>query len=56
MSKPRRRRPSSSLFRAAWVADDVEAVASGNPSRVLQRARNVALGRLLGRAECWRWK
>ena len=55
---PRRRSVSSQLFRAARVADDVEAVASGNPKRMARRAKNVAVGRALGRAGFWRslWK
>jgi len=51
---PRRRSLSSKLFRAARIADDVEAVESGNPKRVARRARNVVVGRALGRAGVWR--
>jgi hypothetical protein len=50
----RRRSFSSQLFRAARVMDDVEAVGSGNPRRMTRRAKNVALGRALGRAGVWR--
>lgn len=50
----RRRSLSSQLFRAARIADDVEAVESGNPRRVARRARNVAVGRTLARAGFWR--
>lgn len=50
----RRRRLSGDLFRAARIADDVEAVGSGNPRRVGRRAKNIALGRLLGRMGVWR--
>jgi hypothetical protein len=52
---PRRRRLSSSLFRAARLADDAEALASGDPKRIARRAKNVGLGRLLGRGGFWRW-
>lgn len=52
---PRRRRLSSSPFRAARLADDVEALASGNPKRIRRRAKNVLLGRALGRGGFWRW-
>jgi len=45
---------SSQLFRAARVVDDVEAVASGNPKRMRRRAKNVIVGRALGRAGVWR--
>ena len=52
---PKRRRSlSSQLFRAARVADDMEAVASGNPKRMERRAGNVIVGRALGRAGVWR--
>jgi hypothetical protein len=50
----RRRSFSSQLFRAARVADDFEAVSSGKPKRVRRRAKNVVLGRTLGRAGFWR--
>ena len=58
MARRRKRSLSSQLFRAARVADDVEAVESGNPKRVERRAKNIALARLLGRAGVWRrlWK
>ena len=50
----RRRSLSSQLYRAARIANDVEAVESGNPKRVVRRARNVVVGRALGRAGLWR--
>jgi hypothetical protein len=50
----RKRSLSSQLFRAARIADDVEAVESGNPKRIARRAKNVVLGRALGRAGVWR--
>jgi hypothetical protein len=48
-------RLSSCLFRAARVARDVEAVASGKPRRVARRAKNIAVGRALQRVGFWRW-
>jgi hypothetical protein len=51
---PRRRSLNSQLFRAARVTDDVEAVASGEPRRMVRRVRNVAVGRALGKAGVWR--
>jgi hypothetical protein len=50
----RKRSLSAQLFRAARVVDDAEAVASGNPARMERRAKNVALGRALGRAGVWK--
>jgi hypothetical protein len=47
-------RLSSRLFRWARVATDVEALASGRPSRILRRGKNRVLGRLMGRAGIWR--
>jgi len=44
---PRRRSLSGQLFRAARVADDVEAIESGSPRRMARRAKNIALGRAL---------
>jgi hypothetical protein len=49
----RRRSLTSQLFRAARISDDL-AAASGNPRRIARRAKNVALGRTLGRAGFWR--
>jgi muconolactone delta-isomerase len=45
---------SSSLFRAARAARDIEVVSSGDPKRIARRARNKAVGRALGRAGVWR--
>ncbi len=46
-----------SLYKAARVANNVGAVTSGKPSRVARRAKNVALGRALGKAGAWRiWR
>ena len=50
----RRRSLVSDLYRAARIANDVSALASGNPRRISHRAKNVILGRALGRAGVWR--
>ena len=47
-------RLSRRLYRAARTTNDVEAVLSGNPDRILRRLRNKLVGRLLGRAGLWR--
>ena len=44
----------SDLYRVARTANTISAVASGNPRRISRRARNVILGRALGRAGVWR--
>jgi hypothetical protein len=51
----RRRSLTSRLHRAARLSNDIGAVASGNPRRVVRRAKNVAVGCALGRAGFWRW-
>jgi hypothetical protein len=40
---------------AARISDNISAIASGNPRRVARRAKNVTLGRALGRVGFWRW-
>ena len=50
----RKRSLTSQLYRAARLSDNVSAVASGSPRRVVRRAKNVAVGRALGRAGAWR--
>jgi hypothetical protein len=54
----RRRSFTSQLYRAARISNDITAAASGNPRSVARRAKNVALGRALGRGGFWRslWK
>ena len=50
----RRRSLTSSLYRAARLSNNISAVASGNPRRVARRAKNVIVGRALGKAGGWR--
>jgi hypothetical protein len=50
----RRRSFVSEMYRAARLANDVSVLASGNPHRMARRAKNVILGRALGRAGLWR--
>jgi hypothetical protein len=42
------------LYRAARIANNVETLASGNPRRIRRRAKNILVGRALGRAGVWR--
>jgi hypothetical protein len=51
---PRRRSLPSQLFRAARVTDDVEAVGSDHPKRMIRRAKNITMGRLLAEADARR--
>jgi hypothetical protein len=50
----RRRSLTSQLYRAARLSNNISAVASGNPRRVVRRTRNVIVGRALGRSGVWR--
>jgi muconolactone delta-isomerase len=50
----RRRSFTNQLYRAARISNNIGAAASGNPKRVARRAKNVAVGRVLGRAGVWR--
>jgi hypothetical protein len=43
-----------SLYRAARIANNAETLASGNPKRIGRRAKNIMVGRALGRAGIWR--
>lgn len=51
----RRRGLVSQMYAAARLANDVSTVASGNPHRIVRRAKNKIIGRALGRAGLWRW-
>ena len=45
---------TSQLYRAARISATARAIASGHPQRIVRRARNVTVGRALGRASVWR--
>jgi hypothetical protein len=49
----RRPRLAAKLFRLARQVEDVEALASGDPTRMARRAKNKVVGRLLGRVGFW---
>jgi hypothetical protein len=50
----RRRSFSSQLYHLARTTNNLETLFSGNPNRIARRAKNVILGRALGRAGLWR--
>jgi hypothetical protein len=43
-----------SLYRAARITNNLDTLASGNPRHIRRRAKNIVLGRTLGRAGVWR--
>lgn len=45
---------TSTLFKLARLSATASAVASGHPKRIYRRARNIAVGRAIGRAGVWR--
>ena len=49
----RRRSLTSQLYRAARVSNNISAATSGSPRRGARRAKNVAVGRALGRGGFW---
>jgi hypothetical protein len=42
------------LYQSARVLGDYEALASGNPQRILRRAKNKLLARALAKLKIWR--
>jgi hypothetical protein len=46
------------LYRAARMSNNISVITSGNPRRIVRRAKNIAIGRTLRRAGVWRrlWK
>jgi muconolactone delta-isomerase len=49
-----RRSLTSQLYRAARLSATEKAVVSGDPKRMARRAKNIAVGRALGKAGVWR--
>ena len=50
----RRRSLSSQLYQLASTTNTLQALMSGNPNRIARRAKNIIIGRALGRAGLWR--
>ena len=50
----RRSSITSSAFRVARLSATARAVTSGNPTRIVRRARNIGVGRGIARAGVWR--
>lgn len=45
---------TNDLFKAARLSATARAITSGDPKRIVRRAKNKAVGRALGRAGVWR--
>ena len=50
----RRRSLTSQLYHLARTTNTLETLLSGNPNRIARRAKNIIIGRALGRAGLWR--
>lgn len=48
-------RPRLNIYRIARTANDLSALVSGNPQRIVRRVKNHIVGRVLARAGFWRW-
>jgi hypothetical protein len=48
------KKASSSLYKAAKMARDIEVLASGDPEKIARRAKNKLIGRLLSKLRVWR--
>lgn len=42
------------LYRGARLSNNIGALTSGNPRRMVRRGKNIVVGRALGRAGVWR--
>jgi len=43
------------INKAASIAKDIEALASGNPKKIKRRAKNKAKAKLLAKSKFWKW-
>jgi hypothetical protein len=47
------KKASNDMYKAARAARDLEVLASGDPKKVMRRAKNKQIGRLLGKLKIW---
>jgi hypothetical protein len=48
------KKKSSDMYKAARTARDLEVLASGDPKKIMRRAKNKLVGRLLSKLKIWR--
>lgn len=48
------KKASSSMYKAARTARDIEVLASGNSEKIMRRAKNKLIGRMLSKLKIWR--
>jgi hypothetical protein len=48
------KKSSNDMYKAARTARDIEVLASGDPKKIMRKAKNKLIGRLLGKLKIWR--
>jgi hypothetical protein len=48
------KKASDRMYRAARTSRDLEVLVSGDPKKIVRRAKNKLIGRLLGKLKIWR--
>lgn len=48
------KKKSSDMYKAARTARDIEVLASGDPKKIMRRAKNKVIGRILSKLKIWR--
>jgi hypothetical protein len=47
------KKASRDMYKAARTARDIEVLASGDPKKIMRRAKNKLVGRLLSKLKIW---
>jgi hypothetical protein len=48
------KKSSNDMYKAARTTRDIEVLASGDPKKIMRRAKNKLIGRLPGKLKIWR--